>query len=116
MLSITDIYGRQLQSQKTMVTAGKNNIPMKVKVCLVQDSPVFFDKEGTIQKLEALAQQYSKEGCDLIVFPESYVPGYPRGFSFGTNIGGRTDEGRKLYSEYRKNSSGFFQVPLPQVW
>ena len=77
---------------------------MKVKVCLVQDSPVFFDKEGSIQKLEALAQQYSKEGCDLIVFPESFVPGYPRGFSFGTNIGSRTDEGRKLYSEYRKNS------------
>lgn len=77
---------------------------MKVKVCLVQDSPVFFDKERTIQKLEALAQQYSKEGCDLIVFPESFIPGYPRGFSFGTSIGSRTDEGRKLYSEYRKNS------------
>ena len=77
---------------------------MKVNVCLVQDYPIFFDKEGTIQKIEALAQQYSKEGCDLIVFPESFVPGYPRGFSFGTSIGSRTDEGRKLYSEYHKNS------------
>jgi nitrilase len=77
---------------------------MKIKVCLVQDNPVFFDKEKTIQKLEELSHRYNREGCELIVFPESFIPGYPRGFSFGTTIGKRTDEGRKLYSEYRKNS------------
>lgn len=77
---------------------------MKIKVCLVQDSPLFFDKEKTIMKVEELTKEYAKEGYELIVFPESFIPGYPRGFSFGTKIGSRTNEGRKLYSEYYKNS------------
>jgi len=77
---------------------------MKIKVCLIQDSPVFFDKEKTIIKVEGLTKQYAKEGCELIVFPESFIPGYPRGFSFGAIIGSRTNEGRQLYSEYYKNS------------
>jgi len=77
---------------------------MKVKVCLIQESPVFFDMEKTIDKIEGLVQNYSKQGCELIVFPESFIPGYPRGFSFGAKVGSRTDEGRKLYAEYHKNS------------
>ena len=77
---------------------------MKVKVCLVQDSPIFFDLEKTIDKIEDLTKKYAKEGCELIVFPESFIPGYPRGFSFGAKIGSRTKEGRHLYSEYHKNS------------
>jgi nitrilase len=77
---------------------------MKIKVCLIQDSPVFFEKEKTITKVEKITEQYAKEGCKLIVFPESYIPGYPRGFSFGAKIGSRTNDGRDLYSEYYKNS------------
>ncbi len=69
-------------------------------VCVVQDSPVFFDKDQTIRKVEKLTAEYSKEGCKLIVFPESFIPGYPRGFSFGTIVGKRTTEGRQLFSEY----------------
>ncbi|TFG76216.1 MAG: carbon-nitrogen hydrolase family protein [Flavobacteriales bacterium] len=77
---------------------------MKVKVCLVQDSPVFFDKEKTIEKLERLTKKYAAQGCELIVFPESFIPGYPRGFTFGAKIGSRTDAGRSLYAAYRRNS------------
>ena len=77
---------------------------MKIKVCLIQDSPIFFNKEKTIIKVEGLTKQYAKEGCELIVFPETFIPGYPRGFSFGARIGSRTNEGRILYSEYYKNS------------
>ena len=77
---------------------------MKIKVCLIQDSPVFFDKEKTIDKMEVLVKKYAKEGCELIVFPESFIPGYPRGFSFGAIIGSRTKEGRELYADYHKNS------------
>jgi nitrilase len=53
---------------------------MKIKVCLIQDSPVFFDKEKTIAKVEQLTKKHAKDGCKLIVFPESFIPGYPRGF------------------------------------
>ena len=77
---------------------------MKIMVCVVQDSPVFFNKDQTIRKVEKLTKQYSKEGCKLIVFPESFIPGYPRGFSFGTIVGKRTNEGRKLFAEYCNQS------------
>lgn len=77
---------------------------MIVKVAVVQDAPIFFDKEATLQKVETIAKQYAKEGCNLIVFPESFIPGYPRGFSFGATIGNRTDEGRQHYADYYNNS------------
>jgi nitrilase len=77
---------------------------MIIKVCLVQESPVFFDKEQTLLKLESLAKGCAQQGAQLIVFPESFIPGYPRGFSFGATIGKRTDEGRRLYELYHQNS------------
>ena len=77
---------------------------MKIKVSLVQESPVFFDKEATLTKLESLTKSCADQGANLIVFPESFVPGYPRGFNFGATIGRRTDEGRELYQLYHQNS------------
>ncbi|KAA1243097.1 carbon-nitrogen hydrolase family protein [Aquimarina sp. RZ0] len=77
---------------------------MAVKVCVIQDNPIFFNKEKTIDKIEELTSKYAREGCELIVFPESFIPGYPRGFDFGATIGRRTKEGRALYAEYYKNS------------
>lgn len=75
-----------------------------VKVAVVQDHPIFFDKKKTIKKLSKLAQQCAEQGCQLAVFPESFIPGYPRGFSFGTKVGSRSEDGRKLYFDYFKNS------------
>ena len=77
---------------------------MKIKVCVVQESPVFFDKEKTLQKVESLVRDYASKGCELILFPESFVPGYPRGFSFGAKVGYRTELGRQLYADYHANS------------
>jgi len=77
---------------------------MKIKVCVIQDSPVFFDKEKTIEKVEQLTRKHATNGCQLIVFPESFIPGYPRGFSFGAKIGSRTPEGRQLYLDYYNSS------------
>ena len=77
---------------------------MRIKVGVIQDCPVFFDKEKTIEKIETITREYAGEGCNLLVFPESFIPGYPRAFTFGATIGNRTDEGRKLYMEYHKNS------------
>ncbi|GGD47740.1 carbon-nitrogen hydrolase family protein [Muriicola marianensis] len=77
---------------------------MAIKVGVIQDSPVFFDKEKTLKKVEELLDKHAGLKCDLLVFPESFIPGYPRGFSFGARVGDRTDEGRKFYAEYHRNS------------
>jgi nitrilase len=74
------------------------------RIAVVQDSPVFFDKAQTLEKVIALAQTHARAGCELLLFPESFIPGYPRGFSFGATIGRRTEAGRALYAEYLRNS------------
>ena len=77
---------------------------MIVNVAVVQESPLFFDKERTLQKIEDLTAAYAEKGCQLLIFPESFIPGYPRGFGFGATVGNRTDEGRALYLEYHRQS------------
>jgi nitrilase len=77
---------------------------MKVKVAVIQESPVFFDKEASLQKVSDLCKTYAARGCQLLVFPESFVPGYPRGFTFGATVGDRTKAGRRLYAQYHDQS------------
>lgn len=88
---------------------------MKTKVCLIQDNPIFFDLDQTIDKVESLTKKYAQQGCDLIVFPESFIPGYPRGFDFGATVGSRTDEGRELYNLYYENSLDLQSVQLKRL-
>ncbi len=71
-----------------------------VKVGVAQSTPVFFDLEATMEKTRLLVAEQAAAGVELLLFPESYFPGYPRGFSFDTIVGSRTDEGRKLWQAY----------------
>lgn len=77
---------------------------MKVKVAVVQDAPVLFDLQKSIDKVYELAQKTSKDNPDIVVFPEAFLPGYPRGLSFGTSVGSRSDDGRELWLKYAENS------------
>ena len=88
---------------------------MKVKVCVVQDSPIFFDKKKSLDKLERIVVKHSNKGVQLILFPESFIPGYPRGFTFGTVIGKRSEAGKKLYAEYHKNSIDLESPDLKRI-
>ena len=47
------------------------------KVAVVQDSPVFLDKEATIEKVCTLIKAASQQGANLILFPEAFISGYP---------------------------------------
>lgn len=49
----------------------------KIKVAAAQISPVFLDKSKTIKKACDTIIEAGKKGCKLIVFPESFIPGYP---------------------------------------
>lgn len=45
-------------------------------------------------------RQAAKAGTKLIVFPEAFIPAYPKGLDFGVRVGTRSDEGRALYARY----------------
>ena len=47
------------------------------KIAIVQESPVFLDRDATIEKAVALIDKAAAEGASLIVFPEAFIPGYP---------------------------------------
>ena len=48
-----------------------------IKVASVQSSPVFLNKEKSINKACKLISKASNSGSKLIVFPETFIAGYP---------------------------------------
>lgn len=85
---------------------------MHVNVAVIQAAPVFFDIQKTLDKLEAFVVESARKGCQFILFPESFIPGYPRKFTFGASVGLRTDAGRELYKTYWQNS---LQLPSSEL-
>lgn len=67
---------------------------------VVQAGSVLFDRAACVEKAERLIHDAAAGGAQLIVFPEAFVGGYPRGVDFGASIGGRTDYGREMFRRY----------------
>ena len=82
----------------------------EVKVAVVQASPILFDREATVEKALRLVSEARENESKLILFPEAFIPAYPRGLSFGTVVGGRKPEGRLTWERYWANS---VDVPGP---
>lgn len=80
------------------------------KVAVVQASPVLFDQQATVRKVGEMARQAAAAGAKLVLFPEATIPAYPRGLAFGTVVGVRRPEGRKLFQRY---AEGAVEVPGP---
>jgi nitrilase len=83
----------------------------KFKVACVQATPVIFNLEKSMEKVIALTAEAASPGCKLVVFPETFIPGYPAGLGFGTVVGSRTQAGRDQFKEYWQNS-----VEVPGVY
>ena len=81
-----------------------------VKVAVVQASPALFDREAAILKTCDLIRDISARDVDLILFPEAFIPAYPRGLGFGAFIGSRSAAGRRTYARYWANA---IEVPGP---
>lgn len=71
---------------------------------VVQATPALFDLEKSVDLVIDWIGKAAAEGCELLLFPESFIPCYPRGLSFEAVIGRRTDKGRDLWLDYRTNS------------
>ena len=75
-----------------------------VRVAVVQDAPVIMDLKATIEKIMVLTSQAASKGAKIVLFPEAFIPAYPRGLNFGTFVGNRSQEGRKDWARYWENS------------
>jgi nitrilase len=81
-----------------------------IQVAVVQAAPVLFDREATVDKACQLIDEAASQGAQLILFPEAFIPCYPRGLSFGMVVGSRSPEGRSLWQRYWENS---VKIPGP---
>ncbi len=84
----------------------------KVKVAVAQAASVLFDKTASVDKACHLIAEAGNKGSKLVLLPEAFVPAYPRGFSFGMNIGNRSDQGRALWQRYWQNA---LEISGPEV-
>lgn len=74
------------------------------RISVVQATPVLFELSASLDKVEYWVEQASKEQPDLVLFPEAFLPGYPRGLTFGTTIGNRSEQGRENWLKYWENT------------
>ncbi len=70
----------------------------KFTAAAVQAAPVFLDREATVEKACELIVEAGNAGADLIVFPETWIPGYPFWTSSATVFSG------DVFAQLWKNS------------
>ncbi len=70
------------------------------RAAVVQAASDPFDPAASARKADRLIGEAAAGGADIAVFPEAFIGGYPKGASFDTPVGRRTDKGRDAYARY----------------
>src|SRR3954465_2619792 len=82
----------------------------RFRAAVVQAAPVIFDSEATIEKVRALTKRAAGRGAQLVVFPEAFVGGYPKGIEFSSRVGTRAADVPKWFRRY---AAGAMEIPGP---
>lgn len=67
---------------------------------VAQIASVPTDAMASASKAVEVVHQAAGKGARIVVFPEAYLGGYPKGASFGAPIGMRKPEGREAFRAY----------------
>ena len=78
----------------------KNNL----KIGMAQISPVWLNKEATITKIKEYIVKASDEDCELVVFGEALLPGYPFWVSMTDGAQFDSKVQKEIHAHYIKNS------------
>lgn len=83
-----------------------------VHVAVVQAGAVPFDTGACVDKAVRLIGEAAATGAQVILFPEAFIAGYPKGLDFGLVVGARDPIGRE---EFRLYLDAAIAVPGPQT-
>ncbi|VAV91229.1 Cyanoalanine nitrilase [hydrothermal vent metagenome] len=87
----------------------------KITGAVVQTGSLLFDLQGTIEVFSAKLNEAAKLGADLVVFPEAFIGGYPKGHDFGARVGSRTSDGRDVFARYFASSLALDSQEFRQI-
>lgn len=85
---------------------------MRFKVSVVQETGVVGDSIASAQIGCKLIAEAASQGSRLVLFPEAFIGGYPKGADFGTRLGIRTEQGRDAFRDYFR---GAIEIPGPEI-
>src|SRR5258706_13306463 len=88
-----------------------SKIHPKLRVAVVQAAPAFLNVDGTVDKTIKLMQDAATQGAQLITFPETWIPGYPRRIWLGSPAVGMQDVQRYHDNSLVVRSADFTRLP-----
>lgn len=83
-----------------------------LKAAVVQAGAVPFDTRACVEKAIRLIGEAAGTGARVILFPEAFIPGYPKGLNYGLVVGARDPVGRE---EFRIYLDAAIDVPGPET-
>ncbi|MFE5812691.1 nitrilase-related carbon-nitrogen hydrolase [Streptomyces sp. NPDC056479] len=84
-----------------------------VTAAVVQAAAPLFDTPAALRRAEELLREAVQErGAEVVVLPEAFLGGYPKGLDFGITVGSRTPAGREVFRRYH---AAAIDVPGPEV-
>ncbi|MEV0680059.1 nitrilase-related carbon-nitrogen hydrolase [Actinosynnema sp. NPDC050436] len=83
-----------------------------LRAAVVQAGARLFDTADNLAKAEESTRRAAAEGAEVVVLPEAFLGGYPKGLDFGVVVGSRTPEGRDLFRRYHDSA---ITVPGPET-
>ncbi|MDA8195577.1 MAG: carbon-nitrogen hydrolase family protein [Thermaerobacter sp.] len=86
-----------------------------VTVAVVQAASVMMDLAASVDKARHLITEAHQQGANLIVFPEAFLSGYPRGLGFTTVVGSRGLDGRRDWGRYWRSAVSLSDPALARL-
>lgn len=84
----------------------------RITVAAVQAGTPLFDAPRALSKAEKYIREAASSGASVIVLPEAFLGGYPKGVDFGITVGSRSAEGRDIFARYAGSA---VLVPGPET-
>jgi nitrilase len=72
----------------------------RLTAAVAQTASVLLDTPATMDRALTLVAEAARQGAQLLVFPEAFIGGYPKGADFHIYLGGRTPQGRAEFKQY----------------